>query len=205
MRVRSGLTVFLSIVTLLLSSQARAREDGGLPLYGRLYLGAGYLNIDPRGEEDDQHGPVFSGQLDLGVRLTGLVGLHVVGLYDVSRSMKVDSLRGSDYEGGAFGVGAGAELRLLSLLTSLSLGWQSTEFTTNADPGSASGAKSGFVLARVGYVLPLPLGLGVGAHAFGKLGWSGDDEQGGHRYDPRSFTLGALLSVGLDGSRPLLF
>jgi len=193
------------VLTLLVGSVSTASAEGrGTALTTRLLLGAGYANIRTVNDSVDeaQRGPMVSMQLDVGARLTSLLGLHAVLLYDTSAWMS----RVGDWgtaNAGAFGMGGGADIRVLSLLTSLALGWQSTQFTTD-DPLSPDGAKAAFVLGRLGYILPLSRGLGLGAHLFGKYAWSKYDEAAGVRYDPKAYTIGGLLSFGFDGSRPLI-
>lgn len=195
----------LFFLMLLVGSVSTASaDDGGTALTTRLFMGAGYLNIKTIHDTADsaQRGPVLSAQLDVGARLTRLLGLHAVLLYDFSYwTTRQQTFR--DARAGAVGMGVGADIRMLSLLSSLALGWQSTQYHTD-DPELPSGAKSGFVMGRLGYLLPLPSGLGVGAHLFGKYAWSNNDEEAGVRYDPKAYTLGGLLSFGFDGSRPLI-
>jgi hypothetical protein len=156
----------------------------------------------PEGREN-QHGPAISAQLDLGARLTEMLGLHVILLFDRSKWMEVRDLV-DRYDAGAVGFGLGGDVRLRSFLASVAMGFQGTIFTTNNEPESPDSARAGFVLARAGYTVPLGRGVSLGGHLFGKYAWSRYDELNNTRYDPKAYTLGGLLSVGFDGARPLV-
>jgi hypothetical protein len=145
---------------------------------------------------------VLSAQADLGFRLTSLVGLHAVLLYDGSSWTKSDE-HTDDMQGGGFGTGAGVDLHFASFLASAAAGWQSTQFYTDWD-GDSESAKSWFISTRLGYVLSLPRGWGAGGHLFARYFRARDDEQNGVRHDPVGYELGALLSIGFEGGRPLL-
>lgn len=195
----------LTVLLVLTSLLEHARADGPpTALTADLFFGPGYFHIDVDGPADQrndsgQRGLMLSTQLDVGALLLEYVGLHGTVLYDGSKWAN----GGGSYarnRAGAFGLGAGVDVRLLSLLGSLTVGWQNTELTTLDDPSSPSGAKSGFLLARAGYVWSLALGLGVGAHGFVRYFWSKDHDDG----DPSGYVAGGALSLNFAGGRPLL-
>jgi len=107
----------LAVLCLLLglSSGVHAEEGRGTAFTGRLLRGPGYLSLDTASGSETQQGPVISTQLDLGARLTELLGVHAVLFYEDSKWIEVDGLL-DKYSAGGMGIGAGVDLRALSLL-----------------------------------------------------------------------------------------
>jgi len=67
---------------------------------------------------------------------------------------------------------------------------------TADDPQAPDGAKSGFLLARVGYVWSLLDGPGVGGHLFGRFYWS-RSESWSRRATPSGVQLSVSYTAGV--------